>query len=450
LKIDRSKKYKSILISVLAASLFYCLFAALIQLQISKLESEKKLQNAMYGNLLRSEVDRELNSLLFISNGMASYLATYQEELNPNKINMFLKDLWERSKHVRNLGVAVGSVMTYVYPKNRNSKVLGVDFRTLKDQWAKIQQAIDTRKGTLDGPLELIQGGQAIIYRYPIFINDRYWGFISTVINTDDFLNSAFASVNDKTRIFAIRTVDQKKAFYGNPELFRDKDAFIFESNVPNGKWEWAIKNIQDENVNQIIILKILSYCFSLIGGFIVYLFMRERYQLATEAMFDSLTHLPNRRFLGTKMNLAFKNAFKKNQLIALAAIDVDYFKKINDTYGHDFGDEVLKLVARTIKSSLRSGDFVSRTGGDEFIVLLDNLKSDTNLFRIAQKMQSAFQHPFIVMNTEIFIHLSIGISILKFHHTAVGQLLKEADVALYESKAQGRNTFTVFDQIAN
>ena len=422
-------------------------FHFLIKLQNQKYQTDEYLASTTYGNLLRTEVDRELNSLLFISNGIASYITVYHKELQPEKIKAILKDLWHRAKHVRNLGIAVDYRVTYIYPEQNNKQIIGVDYRELPIQWLKVKQAIDTKAGVLDGPIQLVQGGRGIIYRYPIFIEDKYWGIISTVIDTDDFLKAAFKNTDAGTHQFAIRTADNKNVFYGDASLFSDQHTFRQVSTVPNGKWEWAIKSETPTHI-QILILRGLSIFISALLGLVVYYFMKERYRLSQDATLDSLTHLPNRRLLNDRMSVAFYAAKRFQKLMAIMAIDIDYFKNINDTYGHDAGDEVLRIVAKTIRATLRDQDTVSRIGGDEFIVLLNEFNSMQNVVVIVDKLMTRFQKPLIIFDQEITVHLSIGIAIYKpDRHSTLRQLNKEADIALYQSKANGRNSYSIFEQ---
>ena len=161
----------SIAIAVLVWFAVFGVLHTLTKLEKDNYLVDEKEDAENYGELLRSSVDRELNSLLFISNGLASYLSVYKDELDENKINAILEDLWSRAKHVRNLGVAVGYRFKYVYPIAGNERVIGVDLHSLPKQWPKVKMAVDTRQGILDGPLDLIQGGSGIIYRYPVFIH---------------------------------------------------------------------------------------------------------------------------------------------------------------------------------------------------------------------------------------------------------------------------------------
>ena len=173
---------------------------------------------------------------------------------------------------------------------------------------------------------------------------------------------------------------------------------------------------------------------------------LKQRVKLSEQAMLDSLTNLPNRRLLHERMEATFAYSKRFHKMMAILAIDVDYFKNINDTYGHDFGDEILKIVGNGIKATLRGSDTVSRIGGDEFIAVLKEFKTIDNVHAVARKLTTVFAEPWVVKEEQIEIHLSIGISIFDPEHpVSLKQLSKEADIALYKAKADGRNRYCFY-----
>jgi diguanylate cyclase len=286
-----------------------------------------------------------------------------------------------------------------------------------------------------------------MIYRYPIFVDGEYWGIISTVIDTDRFLKAAFKNTPNKHE-YAIRIAETQQVFYKNSKLFLDKDTFKQTSLVPNGKWEWAVRNHSPTFSNQLYIYRIASVFISLLSGFLAYYLLKDRYRLSEDAMLDSLTNLPNRRLLNDRMEIAFNTAKRFQKMMAIMAIDIDHFKQINDNYGHDFGDEVLRVVALSIKSMLRETDTVSRVGGDEFIVVLTEISALQSVTAIATKLKAEFSQPKVILDKQIAVHLSVGISIYRSNRAVtLKQLAKEADIALYQSKAKGRNTYTIFEE---
>jgi len=422
----------------------------LTRAEYDKIAANDRTEAIKYGSMLRTQVDRELNALLFISGGLSSYLTVYHDELSPKKTEAILADLYARSKHVRNLAVAVGYRVTYVYPRKSNEKILGVDYRDLPHQWPQVEQAIDTRKGVLSGPLDLVQGGSGLIYRYPVFIEGKYWGIISTVINTDAFLQAAFKDISGTDYEFAIRTKDTPSppAFYGDGRLFGDSASFTMFSQVPNGQWEWAIKKKSSGLPTLIVIMGVMGCAISVLLGSIVFYFMLERTRLTAHAMYDSLTGLANRRLLNDRLQQAFEQARRFGRAMAVMYIDLDHFKRLNDEYGHDFGDELLKVTAKILQDAVRKVDTLSRVGGDEFIILLEEISDPLDAPLVADNIMEAFMAPVRIFDMNIRIELSLGIAIYQpGSDLALQALLKQADIALYEAKGAGRNTYRIFGQ---
>ena len=429
--------------------LFLIILEYLITAQTGNIESQKKVEASNYASVLKSKVDYELNSLLFISSGLSSYLTVYHKNIDREKLEAILADLYTRSKHVRNLAVAVDYRITYVYPIETNKQIIGVDYRDLPQQWPLVKKAVNTRHGVLAGPIDLIQGGRGLIYRYPIYIDDHYWGLLSTVIDTTQFFEAAFSNISDQYE-FAIRVDDAtgktEKAFYGDDRLFQDENAYRTVSAVPNAKWEWALRDKTQSGFQFLLLIRFLVLGLSAMLAYIVYLFLKERRTLASHAMYDSLTGLANRRFLYNRMDQALIQSQRLDQYLAIMFIDIDHFKKINDTHGHDFGDELLKIVAAKLSSCIRDVDTLSRIGGDEFIVMIEQLASKEDVKLIAQKILATFAHPLPpILDTDISISVSIGIALYTPNTPAtIKSLMKQADIALYDVKASGRNNYKI------
>ncbi|CAG0961765.1 putative signaling protein [Methylophilaceae bacterium] len=423
----------------------------LIQAEAETLTSSSKLEAIEFGNHLRSRIDRELNSLLFISNGLASYLTIYHKNIDPGKVNAILADLYSRSRHVRNLAIAVGYRITYIHPLQGNQKALGLDYREIPDQWPQVEQAVKTGSGVLAGPVNLVQGGRGLIYRYPVYIDGEYWGIISTVINVEPFLQAAFMDVHNAHYEFAIRAIDslgkRGDAFYGDPALFDNKQTLKLENEIPNGKWEWALlRKSEDKAMPLIWIMRLMAAGISILLGAVVYRFIRERTKLTQHALYDSLTGLANRRLLDDRMNQALIQAKRFNRYIAIMFIDLDHFKSLNDGHGHAFGDEFLKIVAQKLVSCIRKVDTLSRVGGDEFVILLEEIDSPDSARIVAENILSAFKAPITVAGKKVSVSLSIGIAIYQpISGDSADELMRKSDLALYEVKARGRNGYSIF-----
>ncbi|MHB8743309.1 MAG: PAS domain S-box protein [Sulfuricaulis sp.] len=171
----------------------------------------------------------------------------------------------------------------------------------------------------------------------------------------------------------------------------------------------------------------------------------RTQESLATMAYYDSLTGLPNRALLVDRLRQAMIDADRHERLVALLLLDLDRFKNINDTLGHKTGDLLLQQVAQRLQNGVRPGDTVSRPGGDEFIVVLADVADMDDVSRVAQKFMDIFSAPFEIDGHELFVSVSIGITLYPFDDHDLETLYRNADAAMYHAKEQGRNNFQFY-----
>lgn len=181
----------------------------------------------------------------------------------------------------------------------------------------------------------------------------------------------------------------------------------------------------------------------------------RAEQTISRQAYFDELTQLPNRRLLQDRLIQARARAHRANTQIGLLFLDLDHFKRINDSLGHSVGDQLLILVARRLQRELRTEDTAARLGGDEFVVLLTDLRGTESEVSqqvniAAERIREALAAPFPLASGELHISASIGVSLLYEDTDDVDDLLKHADTAMYSAKEQGRNSVRFFVQGMN
>ncbi|AFZ15149.1 diguanylate cyclase with PAS/PAC and Chase2 sensors [Crinalium epipsammum PCC 9333] len=164
--------------------------------------------------------------------------------------------------------------------------------------------------------------------------------------------------------------------------------------------------------------------------------------QLRHLAYHDNLTGLPNRKQFYERLKECLEDASSNNKLVALLFLDLDGFKQVNDTLGHDTGDKLLKIVAQRLQGCLRGGDTVSRLGGDEFTVILPTIRKEQDAAIVAEKILATLAQPYTVEEHNIEVTVSIGISIYPLHGDSLENLIKQADVAMYAAKDLGRNRY--------
>lgn len=163
------------------------------------------------------------------------------------------------------------------------------------------------------------------------------------------------------------------------------------------------------------------------------------------QANHDYLTDLPNRALLTERLNLAISLAIRHNKHVGLLFLDLDHFKLVNDSLGHDAGDLLLKSVSHRLSECVRTSDTVSRYGGDEFTILLTEVANCTDCEQVASKILDAFTLPHQLHSKAVVISLSIGISVYPSDARSSDMMFKHADQAMYLAKTKGRNRFEVY-----
>jgi len=168
------------------------------------------------------------------------------------------------------------------------------------------------------------------------------------------------------------------------------------------------------------------------------------------QAFHDLLTGLPNRTLFMDRLELALPQAKRRNQRVGVMFLDIDRFKLINDTYGHLEGDKLLKEFAQRTRNCLRSGDTLARQGGDEFTVLLPDISNTEDVTMIARKMLAELKLPFTVADKDFIATVSIGIAIYPEDGETPEDLIRNADLAMYQTKSQGKNGYLEFTSSMN
>jgi diguanylate cyclase (GGDEF)-like protein/PAS domain S-box-containing protein len=167
-------------------------------------------------------------------------------------------------------------------------------------------------------------------------------------------------------------------------------------------------------------------------------------------AYHDNLTGLPNRSLLQDRLAHSIARAERSNKKVAVLFIDLDNFKNINDTLGHDVGDELLRHVSRRLSEAVRLEDTIARQGGDEFIVLLDSLDDSRGASLVAQKILNSLRLPFVLSGTEQHVSGSVGIALYPEDGRDAQTLMKNADTAMFHGKSLGKNTYQYFTSQMN
>jgi diguanylate cyclase (GGDEF)-like protein len=428
----------AVLVFVLAASLG----EAVLQAQQSEADNQRRVEMASYAATLRARIERELNSLLYLNSGLGSYLVVRNDSIQAKEIGDILAVLYKGSRHVRNFGIAVGYRLTYVYPVVGNEKVIGLDYRNVPRQWPVIKRIVDTGKPALAGPVDLVQGGSGLIYRVPLFLDVKYWGLLSTVIDSDSLFKSVFEESEDSRFEYALRGKDglgsNGDGILGDLGLFARPDAVVQEIDIPGGRWAIAVTpRVGHFNHNLLHLARMFVFLAGGLIAWMLYALIRSRSELAHMVMYDGLTGLPNRRLLTDRACVAFARQHRHpGQACALLFFDMDSFKQINDRYGHKAGDAVLQETANRCRAIVRAEDTVARWGGDEFVVLMEEVTEETVEVLVA-RLREALEAPIAFDGQQIKVGVSVGIVLHHEGDASLDEVLEMADQRMYIDKLQ-------------
>ncbi|MEY2477328.1 MAG: diguanylate cyclase [Actinomycetota bacterium] len=205
-----------------------------------------------------------------------------------------------------------------------------------------------------------------------------------------------------------------------------------------------AVQRLRGVDVNVVSVIFGTALLSALVVGHLVHM-VHERSQLEHAAEYDGLTGLPRPELFNDRVSLAVSAAHQRKGLMAVMFVDLDRFKKVNDSLGHQVGNQLLQLVAKRLRRCVRDGDTVGRQGGDEFTILLPEIKEEVDARRVADKIRAEFVEPFAIGDRRLFVTASIGVALYPQDGLDPFTLLKNADAAMYRAKERGRDQWQLY-----
>ena len=401
-------------------------------------------------SLIRARLEGEINSTLYLTRGMISYVATHPE-LTWNDFEPLATEMVTTGRHIRNLALAPDNVIEFIYPLTGNERALGLDYRDNPQQWPAVKRAIDLGNTIVAGPLNLVQGGQGLIARTPIYVQDRtaypvvppvYWGLAAIVMDTPSLFTAAGVSERVGGLHVALRGVDglgaDGEVFLGDALLFMTSGVITQTISLPNGTWQMAAVPVggwgTSDNTPHVVrgIGVLVAFAF----GALVYLLLSLQRRNRDLALHDHLTKLPNRRLMFDRLHQLAALSDRSKFGFTLLYIDLDGFKPINDEYGHHIGDKVLIEVGERLMAQTRKSDTVARMGGDEFVILLPGVTDHSTLGGVLSKLQSGINRPMKLAGVELVVHASVGFARFPEDADDVERLVNLADKNMYRDKS--------------
>ncbi|WP_269584364.1 diguanylate cyclase [Roseibium sp. Sym1] len=424
------------------------------QLVRNELISHHKRQAVASLSEARARLEGEIGRTVAYGLGIRSYVTQFVDQ--PFDLEDYREigvELLEENPSIRSIGLAPNNILRAVFPFEPNRSAIGLNYRMNTAQWPAIRKAMMTREVVIAGPLELVQGGTALLIRIPVFpaafpgqpLEERsYWGVATLALDQQGLMAAAgIKDVVNGIRIGVVNraTVENNKMIVGSPSLF-EKDTVSLPLHLPGGL-EWEMVGYPEagwsSSGNQVWITQLVGSLISLVFGAMAFLLISEVYKVRSMALHDPLTGLANRRLLEDRMHQLAAMCERSGAGFEIFYVDLDAFKPVNDNYGHAVGDQLLIEVGQRLQNQIRQTDTVARVGGDEFIVLTPgNMRREekkTFLHRLGEKVAQVFEYSGALID----VRASIGSASYPGDAATVEDLLRVADGRMYAQKAKSK-----------
>jgi diguanylate cyclase (GGDEF)-like protein len=369
---------------------------------------------------------------------------------------------------IENLQLAPDGIIEKIYPLEGNESAIGLDVVSMPRLREEAMLAIKDKRLFALGPVPLVQGGVAVISRAPIFLyrgtqREIFWGLASAVIYLDNLLeatqlkqleNEGYQYSLSRKHAGTNEKIILSSSFTPLTDIQSSTDLIL-----PVGTWTLSVSKTLDA---QLTARSITGYVISLLVAFLLSIALyailiqplrlrklvkEKTTELQQLAYQDPLTGLPNRRYLQDRLPRILYSNQKRKRISAFIYFDLDNFKRINDTIGHDVGDKVLALVADRLNKLKGRSDLVVRLGGDEFGILIGDINDQKEAETHANKILESIRAPLKMDTKEYILSTSLGIAMIPEHGYDLVTIMQNADMALYQAKSKGKNQFSFYTE---
>ncbi|QSX33908.1 sensor domain-containing diguanylate cyclase [Shewanella avicenniae] len=412
-----------------------------VQQQLNdNIDTEAHLAAQQQLQLVRYHLESLLSLKVIEAGSLATFISVSPDSTEP-QWRQIAEKMTADSRYIRNITVAPNDVIRFVHPLASNAAVIGLDYRSLPNQWQGVERARLTQTMQIIGPLTLIQGGEGLILRLPVFAdpphNLVYWGGCSVVFDWPNMLADSGITALAQQYSLALRRVDDR----GNPSDYFWGDGTAFDEplaleviNFFSGHWQLAMgaakqPPLQKRGQQLVRLFGYSLIALTVVSALLLYQYFNSVHRYSYE---DVLTKVGNRR----QAMMALRQLAASRGRFGIISVDLNDFKKINDNFGHAAGDLFLQQVAQRLKQQLRGTDLVTRLGGDEFLLIISRLKDSEDLQRVQEKIrQYACQTPVMWQQHPLNVSLAMGSARYPTDASSINQLLQFADSAMYQDK---------------
>jgi diguanylate cyclase len=435
---------KASLLALVLALPVFALVEHIYRIELDRAEASLRSEILQQSAAMRASLEGELNATLFLVTGLTGYVAAYDDFLESERVQTALEVIHAQNPHLRNVALAPDNIIQHVHPVQGNEAAIGLNYREVPHQWLAVERAMEAGSTVLAGPIELVQGGQGLVSRTPVFLDGgRYWGLLTLVIDSPALFADLGLEASTAVR-FGLRwqrPAEERGRLICCDSAAFDADPVLHEIPVPGGSWQMAAAPVDGWQAGtlQLQWYRAGGHFFALIVAALIFLVLEERRRVARMALHDQLTGLPNRHAFKTLLRQRLQKAGRDGDSFALLYVDLDGFKAVNDHHGHGRGDEVLETLAKRMAATLSSGETIARVGGDEFIVLMPGIGDREKARQRIQPMVQAVRRPIEGLGPEEKLDASVGVAIYPDDGASAEALMQKADLSMYEGKRRAR-----------
>jgi diguanylate cyclase (GGDEF)-like protein len=436
-------------------SIVFCAFLISVAI-INKTNIEKlRLEQQIYERIHRIS---EIITKLLYKTEVLSAIVIHDND-NMDSFDIIAPSIVDDSV-IQNILLAPDGIVARVYPHTENEKLIGWNYFDDREGNREARAAMDMGELVIGGPIDIIQGGKAIFGRMPVFIDtqgetNKFWGLVSIALKFPDVLDHAELEIFDTYgaayELWRINPdTNDKQVMVSNHDRIKPSRHFVEKPvHFLNAQWYLRVSlNITWYSHPVNIALIIAGFLVSLI----IFLVMQNNYQLKNMqvvfemmAITDPLTGIFNRRHFLEIVRISIEKARRLKEDCYFIMFDIDKFKTVNDTYGHQIGDKVLMDVTARIKASIRLYDLFARYGGEEFIIFISGVSRE-EVCHIAERLRISLCDRKYEYN-DISISSSASFGIARMIDYNLDMAIRQSDEALYAAKRNGRNCVVYWDE---
>ncbi|WP_417668377.1 diguanylate cyclase [Roseibium sp.] len=398
---------------------------------------------------VRAHIEGRVAETVALGESVRSY-AGLNPDLQQAEFSKISAALMEANSSIQLVGLAPNNILEFVHPLAPNLKAIGLNYRTNAAQWPSVAKAINTRSVVVSGPVNLVQGGRALVIRVPIFLIDDptqpvaerpYWGVGTLVVREDRLFDGVgLEKVMEDLDVAVVKVgelASEDVLIYGDGHVL-DQASLRLPIELPGGtNWHLLAHPANGWQVGgkELWLTRFVGLTLSLLFAAMVFLILYEMQKIWSMALHDPLTGLANRRLLEDRMRQLALLENRTGQGFEIFYVDLDGFKPVNDNYGHLVGDQVLMEVGVRLGRQIRSSDTLARVGGDEFIILAAGTMGQEERQQFEQRLDRAISTPIDLTSVDVEMTASIGAASYPQDTRSTEELLKLADARMYAQK---------------